>query len=147
MPLFKLILHGDVHGNLSGGCVRHSKGWTHYLIDKPFLLHLMAYFKMSSLCRWCERDSVLYCFLWFGAEPQLKRENSALYFSRSFILVNPFGCGKGKTVPLEAWSGPEGSRKLWFPDYMTTAQDDGKVVSPTHRAPLPPRNAPSTHFC
>ena len=29
---------------------------------------------------------------------------------------------KGKAVPLEAWSGPESSRKLRFPDFMTTAQ-------------------------
>ena len=29
---------------------------------------------------------------------------------------------KGKSVPLQAWSGPEGSRKLMFPDFMTTAQ-------------------------
>jgi len=36
---------------------------------------------------------------------------------------------KGKAVPLQAWSGPEGSRKLRFPDFMTTAQDSGKVVS------------------
>jgi hypothetical protein len=36
---------------------------------------------------------------------------------------------KGKAVPLQAWSGPEGSRKLRFPDYMTTAQDGGKVVT------------------
>ena len=46
---------------------------------------------------------------------------------------------KGKAVPLQAWSGPEGSRKLRFPDFMTTAQDGGKVVSLTHRSPLPPR--------
>jgi hypothetical protein len=32
---------------------------------------------------------------------------------------------KGKAVPLQAWSGPEGSRKLRFPDYMTMAQDGG----------------------
>jgi hypothetical protein len=32
-------------------------------------------------------------------------------------------------VPLQAWSGPEGSRKLRFPDYMTTAQGGGKVFS------------------
>ena len=44
-----------------------------------------------------------------------------------------------KAVPLQAWSGPEGSRKLRFPDFMTTAQDGGKVVSLTHRPPLPPR--------
>jgi hypothetical protein len=47
--------------------------------------------------------------------------------------------GKGKAGPLQAWSGPEGSRKLRFPDYMTTTQDGGKVISLTHRPPLPPR--------
>ena len=55
--------------------------------------------------------------------------------------------GKGKAVPLQTWSGPEGSRKLRFPDFMTTAQDGGKVVSPTHRQPLSPGNIPGTHFC
>ena len=54
---------------------------------------------------------------------------------------------KGKAVPLEARSGPEGSRKLRFPDFMTTAQDGGKVVSLTHRPPLLPGNTPGTHFC
>ena len=54
---------------------------------------------------------------------------------------------KGKAVPLQAWSGPQGSRKLRFPDFMTMAQDGGKVVSLTHRPPLPPGNAPGTHFC
>ena len=45
----------------------------------------------------------------------------------------------GKSVPLQAWSGPEGSRKLRFPDFVTAAQDGGKVVSLTHRPPLPSR--------
>jgi hypothetical protein len=31
------------------------------------------------------------------------------------------GKGKGKAVPLQAWSVPEGSKKLRFPDFMTTA--------------------------
>jgi hypothetical protein len=58
------------------------------------------------------------------------------------------GKGKGKAVMLHSRSGPEGSRKLSFPDYMTAAQDGGKVVgSLTHRPPLPPGNAPGTHFC
>ena len=54
---------------------------------------------------------------------------------------------KVKAVPLQAWSGPEASSKLRFPDFMTTAQDGGKVVSLTHRPPLPPGNTPGTHFC
>ena len=54
---------------------------------------------------------------------------------------------KGKAVPLQAWSGPQGSSKLRFPDFMTMAQDGGKVVSLTHRPPLPAENIPGTHFC
>jgi hypothetical protein len=52
----------------------------------------------------------------------------------------------GEAVPLQAWSGPEASTKLRFPDFMTTVQDGGKVVSLTHRPPLPPGNTPGTHF-
>ena len=52
-----------------------------------------------------------------------------------------------KAVPLQARSVPEGSRKLRFPDFMTTAQDGGKVVSLMHRPPLPPGNIPGTHLC
>jgi hypothetical protein len=54
---------------------------------------------------------------------------------------------KGKAVPLKAWSDPDGSRKLRFPDFMTMAQDGDKVASLTNRPPLPPGNAPGTHFC
>ena len=54
---------------------------------------------------------------------------------------------KGKAVPLQAWSGPECSRKLRLSDFVTTAHDGGKVVSLTHRPPLSPGNIPGTHFC
>ena len=63
-----------------------------------------------------------------------------------YIYIYIYIC-KDKAVPLQAWSGPEGSRKLRFPDFMTTAQIGGKVVSLTHRPPLPPENAPGYHFC
>jgi len=57
------------------------------------------------------------------------------------------GKGKGKAVLLQALSGPEASRKLRFPDFMTTAQDGGKVVSLRTGCLYPPGNAPGTHFC
>jgi len=49
----------------------------------------------------------------------------------------------GKAIPLQAWTGPEGSRRLRLPDqYMKEA------VSPMHRLPLHPTgNIPGTHFC
>jgi len=33
----------------------------------------------------------------------------------------------GKAVPLQAQKGPEGSRKLRFSDFVTTAQDGGRL--------------------
>ena len=44
---------------------------------------------------------------------------------------------KSKAIPLQAWTGPEGSRMSRFPDFVTMAQDSGKVVSLMHRPPLP----------
>jgi len=66
--------------------------------------------------------------------------------SYTSISNAPVG-NKGKAVPLQARGGPEDSRKLRFPDFVTTAQDGGQFVSPTHRPPLSTGNAPGTHFC
>jgi hypothetical protein len=51
--------------------------------------------------------------------------------------MSSYSKSKDKAFPLQAWTAPEVSRKLRFPDFMTTAQDVGKVVSLTHRPPLP----------
>ena len=80
---------------------------------------------------YCSGSMCVGVTLWFGWSSVVTRCR----------LVN------GKSAPLQAWSDAEGSRKLRFPDYMTTAQDGGKVVSLTHRPPLPPGNTPGTHFC
>ena len=60
------------------------------------------------------------------------------------MLRSPVYEVKGKAFPLQAWSGPEGSRNLRFQDFMPTAQDSGKV-SLTHRPPLTPGNKTATH--
>jgi hypothetical protein len=75
-----------------------------------------------------------FCFPFFASIPCVK-----------IVWVNT--AEKAAAVLLQAWSGPEGSRKLRFPDFMTAAQDGGKVVSLTHHPPLPPGNKPGTHFC
>ena len=38
-----------------------------------------------------------------------------------FIYCSFASIGKVKAVPLQAWIGPKGSRKLRFPDFVTTA--------------------------
>jgi len=73
------------------------------------------------------------------------RDQTLFFFQRGLIteLLNIASKGrskgKGKADPLQAWTGPEGSRKLRFPDFVTTAQDGGKVVSLTHRPHFAPR--------
>jgi hypothetical protein len=49
---------------------------------------------------------------------------SLLFLQGQFISK---GKGKGKAVPLQARRGPEGSKKLRFPDFVTTAQDGGRL--------------------
>jgi len=63
------------------------------------------------------------------------------------LKLNVLHTKRGKSVPLQAWSGPEGSRKLRFPVFMTMALNAGKCVSLTHRPPLPPGNTPGGLFC
>jgi hypothetical protein len=53
-------------------------------------------------------------------------------FKGTLVLYN-------KAVPLQTWSGPEGSRKLRFPDFMTTAQHGGKFFQPYAPAAFTPR--------
>ena len=60
----------------------------------------------------------------------LSKNHAAFYLDISAVLQfsipvyvgknSPFRCDcvKGKAVPLQAWSGPEGSKKLRFPDFM-----------------------------
>jgi len=57
----------------------------------------------------------------------------------SFTLIDT-------AIPLQAWTGPEGSRWLRLPDFKKSAYEGGKVVTHTHRPPLLPGNIPSTHF-
>jgi len=72
---------------------------------------------------------------------ELKRRLSLMcirhYINISFLILY-----KGKAMPLQAWTGPEGSRML----SRRSTHEDGKVVSPTHRPPLPPGNIPVTFF-
>jgi hypothetical protein len=43
--------------------------------------------------------------------------------------------GKGKAIPVQAWTDTEDSNRLRLPDFQTNG---GKIASPTHRPPLPP---------
>jgi len=48
----------------------------------------------------------------------------------------------GKAIPVQAYFSPKESKIS-----RKSARESGKVVSPTHRPPLPLENIPGTHFC
>jgi hypothetical protein len=68
---------------------------------------------------------------------------NAPIFLNNIIQYSFFGTlisiEKIKAIQLQVWSGPEVSRKLMFPDFMTPAQDGGKVVSLNAPAAFTPR--------
>ena len=72
----------------------------------PIKLLLSAYLTMLSSAKIIER--------WIKEGMRLTGENRST-------------SKKGKSVPLHARRGPEASRKLRFPDFVTTAQDGGRL--------------------
>ena len=68
-------------------------------------------------------------------------------FMRNWVGIQLFPCIKGKAVPLQVWTGPEGSRKLRVPDFVTTAQDGGRLPALRTGRFLPPGNTPVTQLC
>jgi len=129
--LYTMIYMSGRHVSTLSVIIRPSKKPNPKEVQLPSLTlcyTFLFFYVLFVLCRPVYCKCVLY--YWLATQ---------LYFNLYHFI--------GKTVPLQAWSGPEGSRKLRFSDFMTTAQDGGKVVSLTHRPPLPPGNAPGTHFC
>jgi hypothetical protein len=55
--------------------------------------------------------------------------------------------GKGKAIPLHAFTGPEGSRRLRLQDFKTIVTWRWQGWQPYDGPTLPPVNIPGTHFC
>jgi len=58
---------------------------------------------------------------------QYNNRNVSLGTNLKDVIWYQYIKSKDKGVPLQARSGPEGSRKLRFPDFMTMAQDGGRL--------------------
>jgi len=44
---------------------------------------------------------------------------SQLHFLLQKLMVTVKVKGKGKTIPIQAWTGPEGTKRLRLPDFKT----------------------------
>ena len=59
--------------------------------------------------------------------PRCQRTKNAAIRYRNNQELKKRHLNECKSVPLQAWTSPEGSRKLSFPDFVTTAQDGGRL--------------------
>ena len=59
----------------------------------------------------------------FTHKQYTEQRNETECTDRNIIRVHKYNNKKkGKAVPLQDWTGPEGSRKLRLPDFVTTAR-------------------------
>ena len=118
-------------------CSKHVEFYSKNKFEK--LVHLVGFIVRMS----CRSHRSQYTILKYFEKRKIPTENFGIIITYKYGSKN----SESQSVPLQAWSGPEGSRKLRFPDYVTVAQDGGKVVSFTYLPPLPPVYIPGTHFC
>jgi hypothetical protein len=55
--------------------------------------------------------------------------------------------GKGKAIPLQAWTGPKVSRRMRLPDFKTIGTWKWKGCQPCAPTAFTPRKHSCTHFC
>ena len=53
------------------------------------------------------------------AIPTIERQQTYASDSKSTEIVTQTHKGNGKAIPLQTWTGPEGSRRLRLPDFKT----------------------------
>jgi len=133
---------------------RWRDGDIHVQASRHFLWLTRMCLKMCDSCLFCLVFLFLYEIFWGRIISELPDWNWMVciliwfHLSQCYRIYFIISISvKVKAVLLLAWTGPEGSRKLRFPYFMTMAQVGGKFVSLMHRPPLPPENAPGTHFC
>jgi hypothetical protein len=72
---------------------------------------------------------------------EMRREKAKLCGTQSLEILDSLQKVNNTAIPVQTWTGPEDSRRLRLPDFKK-AHEDGKVISPMHRLPLPLRKYP-----
>jgi hypothetical protein len=70
------------------------------------------------------------------------------YFVTLIFIIKPTNAhiiSKGKAIPLQAWTDPEGSRRLRLPDFKTI--EVARLSALRTGLLYPPGNIHGTHFC
>jgi len=80
----------------------------------------------DSTTRFISLHCISYPFLWKIIN-QAMEQKIRWSVNNLRLFIGSRKKNKGKAVPLQAWTGPEGSRKLRLPDFVTTTQDGDRL--------------------
>jgi len=76
--------------------------------------------------------------------------NVAIIRSVTDVITASLGKGKGKDIPIRAWTAPNGCSRMRLPDFLDNlrhiTRKGGKVVIPNYRPPFSPRRHPWYSF-
>ena len=108
--------------------VAETSTWTHNTHER-YDNHAPSGIQTSNPSKWVAADSHLRLREHWDNWKFLRKQHykQLLIHKICFTAVIWIRQKKGKAVPLQARTGPEGSRKLRLPDFVTTAQDGGRL--------------------
>jgi hypothetical protein len=129
----------------------HQRQWKYFF--PPFLHFFHTFIAYTLFSSFLSFASYLLHYHYYCNHIPIMAEDSISLYSNNDTKIECWGfpshnrtwlsytctLGKGKAIPLPASTGPEGSRRLRLPDSRQSAHEGGKVVSPMHQSPLPPR--------
>ena len=113
ITVFVLLMMGGVWPET---CWAIKKHWNNKFYYTVAFCWFFLWYSFHIITLWWAHYSPNYAYAFFW---DLKL-NVAIYV-RHFNYFNLLSIwtGKGKAIPLQAWTGPEGSRRLRLPDFMT----------------------------
>ena len=104
----------------------HAEGMYPYHVQRVQHLRPDEFAERLEFCKWLN-GILFYVFIYLFTYRVSVRHSHEIGSRQNHVLSQNRFLKKGKSVPLQARSGPEGSKKLRFPDFVTMAQDGGRL--------------------
>ena len=108
----RVLAHAVTHRLLNADGRFSSHGSLYAIFGGQGPVHLCAI--RFSPCQLSFRQSCIFVHLWSGVCTKRRLEATVSLLPWNELIVS----GEKKAIPLQAWTGPWGSRRLWLPEFL-----------------------------